>query len=307
MKNMKVSVIGAGNVGATLAKRIVESDLADCVLVDIVKGLAEGKSLDLCHSASITGHKKTICGTDDYKYTKDSDVVVITAGLARRPGMSRDDLMAKNGGIVKGILKNVVEQSPNAIILMVTNPLDVTTYIAYKESGFGPKRVMGMAGVLDSSRFAHLIARELKVLPTDIETMVLGGHGNTMVPLLSHTKIKGKPLFEALSLEKINELVKRTRKAGAEIVSLLGTGSAYYAPSAASFLMVRAIIKDEKRLLPASVYLNGEYGLKDLCLGVPVKLGKNGVEEIVELKLTDEEKKQLAASAERTKGLLTKI
>ena len=298
---MKVSVIGAGNVGATLAKRIVENSLADVVLLDVVKGLAQGKSLDLCHAAPITGHSKTICGTDDYQYTKDSDIVVITAGLARKPGMKREDLIFKNGDIIKGITQKVAQFSPNCIILMVTNPLDVMTYIAYKESGFSPKKVLGMAGVLDSSRFAHLIAEEIKVSSSIIETMVLGGHGDTMVPLLSQTKISGKPLFKFLSLSKVNDLVEKTRKAGAAIVSLLGSGSAYYAPSAASFLMVRAIIKDEKKLVPSSCYLNGEYGLTDLCLGVPTRLGSQGIEEIVKLDITEEEKKALQKSADTTR------
>lgn len=304
---MKVSIIGAGNVGATLAKRIAESDLADVVLLDVVKGLAEGKSLDLCHAAPITGHEKSIYGTDDYKFTRDSGIVVITAGLARKPGMSREDLIEKNGKIVKGIIKKVTALSPDSIIIMVTNPLDVMTYIASRESGFDSKRVMGMAGVLDSSRFAHLLADELKVPRSAVDAIVLGGHGDTMVPLLSQTRISGKPLFEFLSLEKINKLVERTRKAGAEIVSLLGTGSAYYAPSAACFLMVRAIINDEKKILPVSLYLNGEYGLKDLCLGVPVKLGKEGAEEIIELKITEEEKKALKKSADKTREQIAKI
>jgi len=299
--DMKVSVIGAGNVGATLAKRIVENSLADVVLLDIVKGLAEGKSLDLCHAGPITGGNKSICGTDDYQFTKDSDIVVITAGLARKPGMKREDLIFKNGDIIKDITKKVVQLSPNAIILMVTNPLDVMTYIAYKESGFDAKKVIGMAGVLDSSRFTHLIAEELNISNAAIETIVLGGHGDTMVPLLSQTKISNKPLFKFLSLSKIQELVEKTRKAGAKIVSLLGSGSAYYAPSAASFLMVRAIIKDEKRLVPASCYLNGEYGFNDLCLGVPVRLGSRGIEEVIELDITEEEKKALQKSAETTR------
>lgn len=304
---MKVSVIGAGNVGATLAKRIVENDLADVVLVDVVKGLAEGKSLDMCQASPITGHAKTICGTEDYKYTKDSGVVVVTAGLARKPGMTREDLMFKNAAIVSDITKKVTQFSPNAIIIMVTNPLDAMTCVAYKESGFGAKRVMGMAGVLDSSRFAHFIARELNVPASIVETVVLGGHGDTMVPLLSQTKISGRPLFKFLSLSKIHELVDKTRKAGAEIVSLLGSGSAYYAPSAASFLMVRAIIKDEKKVLAASVWLEGEYGLRDLCLGMPVRLGGGGIEEIVKLDITEEEKKALLKSAKKTKELISKL
>lgn len=304
---MKVSIIGAGNVGATLAKRVVESGLADVVLLDIVKGLAEGKACDLLHAAPIIRHGKTICGTDDYSFTKDSDIVVITAGLARKPGMSREDLIGKNAGIVKEITEKTAALSPKSIILMVTNPLDIMTYAAYKTSGFSPKKVIGMAGVLDSSRFAHYIADELNAPCIDVETLVLGGHGDTMVPLLSQTKIKGKPLIQALSSEKINELVEKTKKAGAKIVGLLGSGSAYYAPSAAVFLMIRAIIKNEKRLLSASVYLNGEYGLRGLCLGVPVRLGKNGVEEIAELDITEEEKKALHKSADRTKTWLNTI
>lgn len=301
---MKVSIIGAGNVGTTLAKRIIENDLADVVLVDIVKGMAEGKCLDLLQAAPIIKHDKTCIGTDDYQHTKNSDIVVITAGFPRKPGMTREDLIEKNGKVVKEIAKKIKQFSPNATIIMVTNPLDVMTYLVYKESGFKPKKVMGMAGVLDSSRFSHFIADELKVSASTIETIVLGSHGDTMVPLLSHTKIEGKPLLSTLSLEKIDELVKKTRGAGAQIVSLLGTGSAYYAPSAACFLMVRAIIKNEKRLLPVSTYLNGEYGLKGLCLGVPVKLGNNGIEEIIELKITEEEKKALHKSADAIKKLV---
>jgi len=301
---MKVSVIGAGNVGATLAKRIVENELADVVLLDVVKGLAEGKSLDLLHAVPILGHSKSIYGTDNYEHTLNSDVVIITAGLARKPGMSRDDLMQKNAKIVAEITKKVCRFSPNSIILMVTNPLDAMTYVAYKLSCFSSKKVIGMAGVLDSSRFAHLIGAELNIPSSSVETIVLGGHGDTMVPLLSQTKISGTPLFKLLSLTKINELVEKTRKAGAEIVNLLGSGSAYYAPSAAVFLMLRTILKDEKKVLPASVYLNGEYGLKGLCLGVPIKLGDNGVEEIIELELTEEEQKALKKSAEMTKKLI---
>lgn len=299
---MKVSIIGAGNVGATLAKRIVESDLADVVLLDVVKGIAEGKSLDLLHAAPILNHKCRIIGTDDYSRTKGSELVVITAGLARKPGMSREELAAKNGEIVKDIVNKIKATSPDSVIIIVTNPLDLMTYIAYKESAFGSKRVMGMAGVLDSSRFAHFIADELKVPASSVETMVLGTHGDTMVPLLSRTKISGKPLFKLLSLEKINELVNKTKNAGAEIVSLLGSGSAYYAPSAACFLMAKCILKDEKKLLAVSAYLNGEYGIKDMCLGAPVKLGRSGIEKIAELEITEEEKSALRKSAAAVKA-----
>ena len=301
---MKLSIIGAGNVGATLAKRIVENDLADVVLLDIAKGLARGKSLDLLQARPVVKHNSSVLGTEDYKHTKDSDIIVITAGLARKPGMSRDDLMAKNAGIVKGIVANVSTFSPKAIILMVTNPLDIMTYVALKVSGLNRKKVFGMAGVLDSSRFAHFIADELKISTSEVEAMVLGGHGDTMVPLLSQTKISNKPLLESLPLKKITQLVERTRSAGAEIVTLLGSGSAYYAPSAACFLMVRAIIKDEKRLMAASSFLNGEYGLKGLCLGVPVRLGAGGIEEIVEMNISEEERKALEASALTVKNRL---
>lgn len=304
---MKISIIGAGNVGVTLAKRVMESDLADCVLLDVVKNLALGKALDLLHAAPIIGYQKDILGTSDYKDTKDSNIVVITAGFPREPGMSRDDLVKRNGNIIKEIVKNIKVQSPGAIIIIVTNPLDIMTYIAYKESNFKRNRVMGMAGLLDSSRFVYIIARELKLDYKDVETLVLGQHGPGMVPLISHTKIRGRPISDILSKEKIDSLIKELRESGTRIVSLLQKGSAYYAPSAAALSMVKAIINDEKRLFSVSSFAEGEYGIKDVCIGLPVRLGKNGIEEFVDLKLDPDEITSLRNSADTIKKQITML
>lgn len=303
----KVTVVGAGFVGSTCARRIVEKDLADCVLVDIVEGLPQGKALDLMESAPVEGFKAKITGTNDYAETKGSDVVVIAAGIARKPGMSRDDLQSTNAGIVKGIVKEIVKYSPDAILIIVTNPLDVITSLAQKVSGFSAKRVIGMAGILDSARYRYFIAEELSVYPSEVEATVLGGHGDAMVPVPEHVKVKGTPIKELLSEEKITAIGERTKQGGAEIVSLLKTGSAYYAPSASAVEMVESILKDENKVLPCSVYLNGEYGISDVYCGVPVKLSAEGVSQIVEIEITDEQREALKKSASMVKENVAKL
>jgi malate dehydrogenase len=305
---MKITIIGAGNVGATTAQRIIDNELAnELVLVDIVEGIPQGKGLDMYESTPITGVDVKVIGTNGYEETANSDIVIITAGVARKPGMSREDLLNTNFGIVKEATLKSIEKSPNAIIIVVTNPLDVMAYTAWRVSGFERHRVIGMAGVLDTARFRTFIAMELNVSVEDVYAFVLGGHGDDMVPLVRYTTVAGIPISELLPKEKIDQLVKRTREGGAEIVSYLKTGSAYYAPSAAIVEMVESIVKDKKRILPCSVLLQGEYGLKDVFLGVPVKLGKKGVEEIIELKLTDEEKQALYASASRVKSIIDSL
>jgi len=293
----KVSIIGSGFVGATAAFQMVQKELADVVLVDIVEGLPQGKALDMMEASPVEGYDCTVTGTNSYEDIAGSQIVIVTAGLARKPGMTRLDLLRKNAAIVKDVVANIAKFAPESMILMVTNPLDVMTYHALKVSGFPPNRVFGQAGVLDSARFSYFIASELKVSVRDISAMVLGGHGDSMVPLPRYTTVLGVPVTKLLSKDMIDQLVERTRKAGTEIVSLLKTGSAYYAPAAATVAMAEAVLKDSKRVLPASVYLKGEYGLEDVCVGVPVKLGSNGVEEIVELELADEELKALHRSA----------
>ena len=301
MNNLKVAVIGAGQVGGTCAQRIVEKKLADVILVDIAEGLAKGKALDLGQAASIEGYNFKIEGGTDYSLIKGSGVVIVTAGLARKPGMTREDLLTKNANIVKGIIESVREYCPDSIIIMVTNPLDIMTYLAYKASGFNSRNVFGMAGVLDTARFKFFIAERLNVLPSEVEAMVLGGHGDSMVPLRGHTKVNGRPVTELLPKDELEGIIQRTRDGGAEIVSLLKTGSAYYAPSSAVCDMLDSVLNDKKELLPASVYLDGEYGLKDIYCGVPAKLGKDGIEEIVELKLSEEELQALHKSAAQVK------
>jgi len=305
---MKITIIGAGNVGATTAQRIIDNELAnEVVLVDIVEGIPQGKGLDMYESTPITGADVKVIGTNGYEETANSDIVIITAGVARKPGMSREDLLNTNFGIVREATLKSVEKSPNAIIIVVTNPLDVMAYTAWKVSGFERHRVIGMAGVLDTARFRTFIAMELNVSVEDVYAFVLGGHGDDMVPLVRYTTVAGIPISELLPKEKIEQLVKRTREGGAEIVSYLKTGSAYYAPSAAIVEMVESIVKDKKRILPCSVLLQGEYELNDVFVGVPVKLGKNGVEQIIELKLTDEEKQALHASASRVKKIIESL
>ena len=300
---MKVAIIGAGAVGATLAQRVLEGSLADVVLVDILKNLAQGKALDLLDASPIVGHERNIVGTDNYEEIKSSDVVVITAGLPRKPGMTRNELVAKNVAIMKDVAGNVKKYAPSSIVIVVTNPLDTMTYLAYKLTGFVKQKVMGMAGVLDGSRFIYMIADELNVPRSSVETCILGSHGDTMVPLISKTLVNGKPVTDLIKKDRLDAIVKRTCDRGAEIVSLLGSGSAYYSPSAGVFKMLNAILKDTKETLVASAYIEGEYGLKGLYIGVPCKIGKSGIEKILELDLSKEEKASFLRSAEAIKSL----
>ena len=297
MARPKITVVGAGNVGATCAHWAAAQELADVVLVDIVEGMPQGKALDLMQARPIFGFNVDVAGANDYAATKGSDVVIITAGIPRKPGMSREDLINTNKNIVGTVTKEVVAQSPDSFLIVVANPLDAMCYVAYKTSGFPRKRVMGMAGILDTARYRCFIAMELKVAVDEVQAMVLGGHGDDMVPVVSATNISGVPLTSLLSKKRIAALVERTRKGGGEIVSLLKTGSAYYAPAAAAVQMAEAILKDQKRLVPVSAYLDGEYGLKDLFFGVPVILGAGGVEKIISLKLSKEEEAMLQKSA----------
>jgi len=303
----KVSIVGSGNVGATAAQRIVDKELADVVLIDIIEGVPQGKALDLLQSGPVEGYDSRILGTNDYKDTANSDIVIITAGLPRRPGMSRDDLLMKNYDIVKGVTEQVVKYSPNSILIIVSNPLDAMVQTAFRVSGFPKQRVIGMAGVLDSARFRTFIAMELNVSVENIHAFVLGGHGDTMVPLPRYSTVAGIPITELLPKERIDALVKRTRDGGAEIVGLLKTGSAYYAPSASTVEMVEAIFKDKKKILPCAAYLEGEYGINGYYVGVPAKLGKDGVEEIIQIKLTPEEDAALKKSADAVKELVSII
>lgn len=296
-RSPKVTVIGAGNVGGMLAQRIAKENLADVVLCDIVQGKPQGIALDLAQAHAISNHDRRIVGTNDYNDTKDSDVIVITAGLPRKEGMSRNDLLRINAGIVKDVVQKAVSLSPHAILLIITNPLDVMTYLAWQVSGLPPQRVIGMAGVLDAARFQTFIAMELGVSTADIYTTVLGGHGDLMLPLPRLSTVNGVPITELLTKEAIARLVERTRNGGAEIVQLLKNGSAYFAPSAAAYVMVQAIISDRHRIFPAAAHLTGEYGLKDVFMGVPVQIGRQGVEKVIELQLTDEELSSLHASA----------
>lgn len=300
---MKVSIIGAGAVGATLAQRVLESSLADVVLVDILKEMAKAKAFDLSDASPIMAHERSIIGTDDYKDIESSGIVVITAGLPRKPGMTRDELISKNAGIIKDVSLKVKAHAPSSIVIVVTNPLDVMTYLAYKVTGFPKNRVIGMAGLLDGSRFIYLIASELGVPRSSVETYVLGSHGDTMVPLISKTKVGGRPITEIMDSGRLQAIVKRTCDRGAEIVSLFGSGSAYYSPSAAVFNMIESILKDKKETLAASAYLEGEYGLNGLCIGVPCKIDKCGIEKVVEFDIPVEEKTALARSAEAIKAL----
>ncbi len=294
----KITIIGAGAVGATTAQRIAEKELGDVVLTDIVEGLPQGKALDLMEAAPLCGYDSKITGTNDYKDIEGSDIVVITAGIARKPGMTREDLLKINGKIIREVSQNIAKYALDSIVITVTNPLDIMTYVAMKTTGFDPARVFGMSGVLDAGRFAAFIAMELGCSVRDISAMVLGGHGDTMVLLPRFTTVSGVPITELMSESTIQRLVDRTINGGAEIVNLLKTGSAFYAPSAAVANMVEAVVKDTKRVLPVCAYLNSEYGKKDIYLGVPVKLGRRGVEEIIELKLTEDEQKALDKSAD---------
>ena len=286
----KVTIVGAGNVGATLVQRIAETQLADVVMVDVAEGVPQGKGLDLMESGPVLGYDTKITGTNGYEETIGSDIIVITAGLARKPGMSRDDLLAANGDIVKKVAAETGRRSPGAVMIVVTNPMDVMAYVAMKACGFSKERVIGMGGVLDSARFRTFIAMELGVSVENTHAFVLGGHGDTMVPLPRYSSVAGIPIAELMSREKIDKLVDRTRNGGAEIVALLKTGSAYYAPAAATLEMVEAVLLDKKKILPCSAYLDGEYGVKGMFSGVPVKLGEKGVEQVVEITLSADEK-----------------
>jgi malate dehydrogenase len=298
----KIAVVGAGMVGSSAALKMAQKELGDIVLVDVMEFVAEGKALDMAESSPLDGFDVALVGkTNDYSVIKDSDVVVITAGVPRKPGMTRMDLLMTNAGIVETISNHIRELAPNSIVIVVTNPLDVMTYVAWKVTGFPRERVMGQAGVLDSIRMRYFVAQELGVSVKDVQAMVLGSHGDQMVPLPRYTTVSGVPITELLPPETIERINDRTRKAGTEIVNLLKTGSAYYAPGAAVAEMVEAIVRDKKRLMPCSVLLKGEYGLNDVFIGVPVILGKNGVERIVELKLTEEELKALHQSAEEVR------
>jgi malate dehydrogenase len=307
MGRKKISIIGAGFVGATAAHWAAAKELGDIVLVDILEGIPQGKALDLFESAPIEGFDSNVIGTNTYEATKGSDIVIITSGIPRKPGMSREDLLDINRKIIESVVAEVTAKSPNAILIMVTNPLDTMTYLAFKKSGLPRERVMGMAGVLDTARYRAFIAMELGVSVEDIQALLLGGHGDEMVPLPRYTTVSGIPLSQLLPKEKIDKLVDRARKGGGEIVNLLKTGSAFYAPSAGAIQMAEAILKDKKRILPCCVYLNGEYGLKDICFGVPVKLGEKGVESIIELDLTEEEKGLVAKSAESVKKSIEEL
>jgi len=305
---MKITVIGAGNVGATTAQRIVDKQLAnEVVLVDIIEGIPQGKALDMYEATPVEKTDVKVVGSNSYNETANSDIVIITAGIARKPGMSRDDLMNTNSGIVKSCTEAAVAKSPRSIIIVISNPLDVMTYVAWKVSGFERHRVVGMAGVLDAARFRTFIAMEMNVSVEDVSAFVLGGHGDSMVPLPRYSTVAGIPITELLSQATIDRLVKRTRDGGIEIVNYLKTGSAYYAPSSAAVLMTEAIVKDKKRILPCAAYLQGEYGLRDTFVGVPVKLGKKGIEEIIQIKLNPEEQASLQKSAEDVKQSIAKL
>ena len=298
----KVTVVGAGNVGATLAQRIVEKELGDVVMVDVADGVAAGKALDLSESGPVMGYDCRITGTASYDETAGSDVIVITAGLARKPGMSRDDLLAANGEIVKSVAAETARRSPKAIMIVVTNPMDVMAYVAMKAGGFPRERVFGMGGVLDSARFRAFIAMEMKVSVENTHAFVLGGHGDTMVPLPRYSTVAGIPITELMDAATIERLVDRTRNGGAEIVGLLKTGSAYYAPSAATLEMVEAVLRDRKKILPCSVYLEGEYGVTGMFAGVPVKLGAKGVDQVVEIKLSADEREAFLRSVDAVRA-----
>lgn len=300
----KVTVVGAGNVGATAAQRIADKGYADVVLIDVVEGMPQGKALDMLEAGPVTGSDANIVGTNSYEDTANSDIVVITAGIARRPGMSRDDLLFTNMDIVGSVTREAVQHSPDCFIIVVSNPLDAMVHRAYTVSGFPRQRVMGMAGVLDTARFRTFLAQELRVSVKDVQAYVLGGHGDTMVPLPHYTTVAGVPVAQLLERETLERIVQRTRSGGAEIVNLLQSGSAYYAPSAAIAEMVEAILHDQKRILPCAAYLEGEYGISGLFIGVPVKLGAGGMEQVIQLELTRDEKQQLERSADAVRELI---
>jgi malate dehydrogenase len=295
----KITVVGGGNVGATAAQRIAEKELArEVVLIDVVEGIPQGKALDQWQSAPVEGFDARVIGTNGYDEAKDSGIFIVTAGIARKPGMSRDDLLKTNAAIVRDVSENIARVAPDAIVIMVSNPLDVMSYVALRATGFPRERVIGMAGVLDTARYRTFLAMELDVSVEDIQAMVLGGHGDTMVPLISYTSVSGIPVTQLIDRGRLEAIVERTRAGGAEIVGYLKTGSAYYAPSAAAVQMAEAIVKDKKRILPCAAYLQGEYGMEGLFLGVPCKLGRNGLEQVIEVELTSEEREALERSAE---------
>ncbi len=307
MARPKITVVGAGNVGGTTAQRLAEKNLYDVVLVDINEGMAQGKALDLSQAGPVCGYDTRVVGTKDYAATAGSSIAVITSGIPRKPGMSRDELLATNAKIVKSVVTELVSRSPNIILILVTNPLDAMVHMALRVSGLPKSKIIGMAGVLDSARMRTFIAEELNVPSTEVEAMVLGGHGDTMVPLPRYTTVKGRPVSELMSKEKLDAIVKRTRDGGAEIVGLLKTGSAFYAPSASAVSMVEAIHKDEKRVMPCAVLCEGEYGLKNVIVGVPVKIGSGGAEQIMEYDLTSDERAALDTSANAVRELCSTV
>ncbi len=307
MGRPKITVVGAGNVGGTAAQRLAEKNCYDVVLVDIVEGVPQGKALDLMQAGPVCGYGSRVVGSNGYDETAGSSIAVITSGIARKPGMSRDELLVTNAKIVRSVVKEIVSRSPQVTLILVTNPLDAMVHVARKASGLPKSRVLGMAGVLDSARMRSFIAAELSVSGCDVEAMVLGGHGDTMVPLPRYTTVKGRPIAELMPKERLDAIVKRTRDGGAEIVSLLKTGSAFYAPSASAVEMVEAIMKDQKRVLPCAVLCEGEYGLRDVVVGVPVKLGRGGAEAIVEYELTSDERAALNASASAVRELCAAV
>jgi len=304
---MKVSIIGSGHVGATLAMRVAESGLGDVVLLDIVEGLPQGKALDISDAAPLLNHEQSIIGTNSYDDIENSDIVVITAGLARKPGMTREDLISKNAVIIKGVTESIKKKTPNAIIIVVTNPLDIMTYYVYRVSGFDSSKVIGMAGTLDTSRFINLISQETGVPRSGIESFVLGCHGDAMVPLISKTLVNKKPLREVMDAERIDSIVDRTKKRGAEIVAYLKTGSAYYSPSAGVIEIIRAIKNNTKKILSVSAFVTGEYGIEGCFLGVPAEISSKGISRIVELDVEDAERDALRLSADKTRKLLSSL
>jgi malate dehydrogenase len=307
MTRPKITVVGAGNVGGTTAQRLAEKDCYDVVLVDIAKGVPQGKALDISQAGPVCGYNSRVVGTNGYEETAGSSIAVITSGMPRKPGMSRDELLATNAKIVKSVVTELVSRSPEIILILVTNPLDAMVHVARTVSGLPKSRIIGMAGVLDSARMRTFIAGELNVPVTDVEAMVLGGHGDTMVPLPRYTTVKGRPVSELMSKEKLDAIVKRTRDGGAEIVGLLKTGSAFYAPSASAVAMVEAIHKDQKQVMPCAVLCEGEYGLKNVIVGVPVKIGRGGAEEIMEYELTSDERAALETSANAVRELCSTV
>jgi malate dehydrogenase len=304
----KITVVGAGHVGATSAQRLAEMELArEVVLIDVVEGIPQGKALDQWESAPVEGFDTRVVGATDYSAAEGSDLFIVTAGVARKPGMSRDDLLKTNAGIVRSVSTEIARVAPDSIIIMVSNPLDVMSYVAMETTGFPRERVLGMAGVLDTARYRSFIALELDVSVEDIQALVLGGHGDTMVPLVSYTSVSGIPLSQLLPKDRIEALIERTRNGGAEIVGLLKTGSAYYAPSSAAVQMAEAIAKDKRRILPCAAYLEGEYGQEGIFLGVPCKLGEGGLLDVVEVELTDQERFELEKSAESVRSTMAAL